>query len=1480
MAEEIEVANLVTKLTLSDSGVEQSMAQLGRQMRVVQSEFQAANSKLESFGSAEEQLRAKSESLNKQMEIQGQRIILLKQKYDEVAAAKGKDAKETENLQNKLNKAVTEYNKMDAALKSTESEIQKQTNAWNKMSDALEKAASKMEDAGRKMSAAGTSLTAMFTAPLAAVGGMALKTSIDFESAMAGVKKTVDATDEEMAQFTQGIRDMAKEIPKSASSIAEVAEAAGQLGIKNEALMSFTRTMSDLGVATNMSSTDAATALARLANITQMPQENFDRLGATIVGLGNNLATTESEIVEMSLRLAAAGNQVGMTEDQILALGGALSSLGLEAEGGGSAFSRVMIEMANAAATGGKDINNFALVAGVSAKEFQTKFKQDASGAIIEFVEGLGRMSAAGENTFAVLDALGLSEIRVRDALLRASGAGDVLRESLDLGAKSWAENTALTNEAETRYATTASQLEIMKNKIMDAAITLGDSLKPALLAVMTALEPIILKMTEFANMFAQLDQSTQTTIITIAAVVAALGPVLLIVGQLSISIAALIPVVQALSTALIFLSTNPWGLAITAVAVSATYLTTEFLSAKAATEELTEAQAALQEVQQNGIDRAEIAATEEKIAKLNELTETYKQLIEIASNSTEAQRGQTMKALVHTADELGTSLKELESQASALGVKLEFLDDKGKISAKSMKDLKSASDSYSKSIKDAQRATTSEVNEMAKSIAIKNQQNNAVRNLLNTYNTAKKGTDAWAAAQKGLIDQFPQFANGTDINTEAIKGLILVKEREIQLEWQSVQAKAAEALQEKQTAIAKQEAAITIVNGINKIAGASGLAQGALNKMNAELERLRGEAAALQAVLNSEPGEIKIPTVTVPAVNTGSVSALDLPSSKTKSSKSAKEKKEAEKAYENAALDTAYKQMEHKKKMDQLTLESELKTLETIQAKYVKTADERMEIEEKIYAVKKAIGDKSLDGALKDYERSKTLGKLTEAQEIERLKRIKKLYADSAEERERIDDMIFEATQRKIEKEKEVRKEATDYTSKMLQAAYEDRLAREDLTAEQQYKLQDKLLNDQIYLNQNYLDKVMKDSRYSAQEKKDIEREYTEAIRVQTNERLNLAKKYAEEEKKILEQNKKEQIDSINNLSKGIQDALKAKYQEEKQLAEDAIKDQISANEEWKKSQLDAIKTVYDARVLAAQKAADAEIERITSVTNAQVEAIQAQLDALNQAEQQRSRAELDADDQKKIDRLTGMIDYEHDAYNREQLQKELNKVIADQNERHRQEQLADTKEALQNEQKTLKEKLAADTQAIKDNLSAKKEIMQADYDADVARINSLYETQKASLNAQLAETQATYNKMLDAKRIQAEAETLIVQNQQEDIIKLLEGFGDAYNVTGQTLGDKMYEGFKSKVDQITSLIQNINSQIDAARTSAVAALNTVSAAAVGAGSSTGSTSTSGTTETRQAVKVEVVNNFNSAVTSPSDIARATTVSAQKLAY
>lgn len=327
---------------------------------------------------------------------------------------------------------------------------------------------------------------AKITSEVAQLGGYVVQTGIQFESAFAGVQKTVDATDDELAGFRQGIRDMAKEIPQTAAEISSVAEAAGQLGIKNEYLLSFSRTMSDLGVATNMSATEAATALARLANITQMPQENFGRLGSTIVALGNNLATTESEITEMGLRLAGAGSQVGMTEAQILGLAGAISSVGIEADAGGSAVSTVMTKMQLAVEQGGESLEQFANVAGMSAAEFQQAFREDAAEALVSFVEGLGNMESRGQSAIATLADMEITEIRQRDALLRLAGAGNVLSESLGIATQAWDENNALTNEAEQRYQTLESQLQILKNNIDDFAISLYDGIRDPMAEVVS----------------------------------------------------------------------------------------------------------------------------------------------------------------------------------------------------------------------------------------------------------------------------------------------------------------------------------------------------------------------------------------------------------------------------------------------------------------------------------------------------------------------------------------------------------------------------------------------------------------------------------------------------------------------------------------------------------------------------------------------------------------------------------------------------------------------------------------------------------------------------------------------------------------------------------------------------------------------------------------------------------------------------------
>jgi TP901 family phage tail tape measure protein len=396
---------------------------------------------------------------------------------------------------------------------------------------SLKAAEAQFNKTGAKLQAAGANITKAVTLPILAVGGAAAKAAIDFESSFAGIRKTVDATAPEFAALAKGIREMAKTKPIDVNELNKIGELGGQLGIAKDGMMGFISTVADLGVTTNMSTEQAAEGIARLSNIMQTPAEQFSNIGSTIVDLGNKLAASESEILDFGMRIAGAGELAGLTEANVLSIGAAMASVGVEAEAGGTAVQKVLLQMTDAVNSGGEDLTKFAAAAGLTSQAFRDLFKSNPAEAFTLFVEGLGH---AGQKAGGILKELDLNDARLTRSFLSLGNAGDLLRRSIDAGSTAYVQNNALTREAGERYKTAASQIQLFYNAAYDVGITLGQVLVPKLLELKPAIEGAIGAVATLVGWFSQLPSGVQTTVIAIAGLAAAIGPVAYGIGALA----------------------------------------------------------------------------------------------------------------------------------------------------------------------------------------------------------------------------------------------------------------------------------------------------------------------------------------------------------------------------------------------------------------------------------------------------------------------------------------------------------------------------------------------------------------------------------------------------------------------------------------------------------------------------------------------------------------------------------------------------------------------------------------------------------------------------------------------------------------------------------------------------------------------------------------------------------------------------------
>ena len=364
---------------------------------------------------------------------------------------------------------------LGAATDKLGGQADKAAGGMSKVADSVRANSADLQTAGTSLAAVGAGLTA------ASVG--AGKAAMDWESAFAGVKKTVDDSTEGYAQLEGELRNLAKTLPATHTEVAAVAEAAGQLGVARDDIVGFTATMIDLGETTNLTADEAATAIAQISNVMgtmdREGSEGVERFGAALVELGNNGASTESEILDMAQRIAGAASTVGASESDVLALSNTLASMGIRAEQGGGVATRVIIKMRSAVDEGGESLETFARVAGTSAEEFAAKFRSSPMEALDLVAQGIGRVNTEGGNVSATLSDLGVKGTEETQVMLALASAGDLLSESLRMGEEAWASNSALAAEAEKRYETAEARIQIAWNQIKDAAIDAGGAILP-----------------------------------------------------------------------------------------------------------------------------------------------------------------------------------------------------------------------------------------------------------------------------------------------------------------------------------------------------------------------------------------------------------------------------------------------------------------------------------------------------------------------------------------------------------------------------------------------------------------------------------------------------------------------------------------------------------------------------------------------------------------------------------------------------------------------------------------------------------------------------------------------------------------------------------------------------------------------------------------------------------------------------------------
>lgn len=421
-----------------------------------------------------------------------------------------------------------------------------------------------------------------------------VKVAIDFESAMADVKKVVkfDNKKDEVTKFAEGLKEMSRTIPLSAAELAQIAASGGQLGIKKEDLFKFTETVAKMSTAFDMSAEQAGDSIAKLSNVYGIDVGEMEHVGNVINHLSDNTAAKAKDMIEALAIVGGTAKQFGLKFEQTSSLVNAFISLGKQPAKAATAINALLSKLQTAKGQG-KAFKTALEEMGITAEEMVQRINESGEEALLNFFQTLKKMD--NQERSQILMKLFGQEYQDDIALL--AGSFNKYEDAIKLLANTEKYGSSLQEEFKNRADTTANKLQLLKNAVFEAGMNLGSVMLPTLNYVAGSLKTITEHIASFAEKYPTLTTTIMGTVaalisLKIAAVGLGYGFTLLgstifglkanLLGVFSFLSATVFPaVVTGLRAITLAVMSNPIGLLIAGLVTGAALVITNWQKVK-----------------------------------------------------------------------------------------------------------------------------------------------------------------------------------------------------------------------------------------------------------------------------------------------------------------------------------------------------------------------------------------------------------------------------------------------------------------------------------------------------------------------------------------------------------------------------------------------------------------------------------------------------------------------------------------------------------------------------------------------------------------------------------------------------------------------------------------------------------------------------------------------------------------------------------